>query len=117
MDYHNAIEQYYQAFRERDRDTLEALLVTDFHFLSSFGDYHDRDTMLDDIWPSVGKAWATKLRIFGVGPEFVVLYEQETTRDVERPGMSMAEFLRFEGDRIAEIEVFVGRPVPPPTEA
>jgi ketosteroid isomerase-like protein len=117
MDYRNAIERYYRAFRERDRATLEALLMPEFHFWSSFGEYHDRDAMLDEIWPSVGKAWATNLRIFGVGPELVVLYDQETTPEVERPGMSMAEFVRFEGERIAEIEVYVGRPAAPPSEA
>lgn len=117
MDYHKAVERYYRAFRERDRAALEALLVPEFHFLSSFGEYHDRDAMLDEIWPSVGKAWATNLRIFGAGPELMVIYEQETVPEVERPGMSMAELLRFEGERIAEIEVFVGRPVVGPLDA
>lgn len=28
-----------------------------------------------------------------------------------RPSMSMAEYVRFEGDQIAAIEVFVGRPI------
>ncbi len=113
MDYLRAIEHYYRAYRERDQEGLRSLLTPDFHFVSSFGEYHDRDLMLDAIWPAVGQSWATNLRVFGDGPEFVVLYEHENAPGVERPAMSMAEYVRFKGERIAEIEVFVGRPRPP----
>ena len=111
MDYHKVIESYYQAFRERDRETVRSLLTPDFHFLSSFGEYTDRDAMLEEIWPGVGGSWATNLRIFGSGPEFTVLYRHENAPGVERPPMRMAEYVRFEGERIAEIEVFTGRPL------
>ena len=109
MDYHGAIERYYRAFRERDLDTLRSLLTPDFHFVSSFGEYRGRDDMLDAIWPAVGQTWATNLRVFGDGPEFVVLYEHENAPGVGRPPMHMAEHLRFQGERLAAIEVFVGR--------
>jgi hypothetical protein len=111
MDYHELIRQYYAAFRDRDRKSLTELLTPDFHFISAFGEYRDRDAMLDVIWPSVGQTWATKLRIFGTGPEFVVLYEHENAAGVTRPPMRMAEYVLFTGDQIAEIEVFVGRPL------
>ncbi|HUG04104.1 MAG TPA: nuclear transport factor 2 family protein [Steroidobacteraceae bacterium] len=111
MDYHRAIARYYQAYRDRDRQTLRSLLTASFHFVSSFAEYRGRDAMLEEIWPAVGQAWATKLRIFGHGPELVVLYEHENAPGEKRPGMSMAEYIRFEGDRIAEIEVFQGRPI------
>ena len=111
MDYHDVIARYYAAFRERDLEGVRALLTPDFHFVSSFGEFRGRDAMLDAIWPSVGRTWATKLRIFGDGPELVVLYEHENAPGVERPPMTMAEHLRFEGERIARIEVFVGRPL------
>ena len=114
MDYHGAIERYYRAYRDRDRESLELLLTSDFHFLSSFGEYRDRDAMLDEIWPAVGQTWATKLRIFGQGPDFVALYEHENAPGVERAAMAMAEHVRFRGDRIAKIEVFFGRSIPPP---
>jgi hypothetical protein len=113
MDYTAAIERYYRAYRERDRQALQALLTPRFHFVSAFGEYEDRDAMLDEIWPGVGQAWAANLRIFGQGPEFVVLYQHETAPGVERPSMCMAEYVRFEGERIAEIEVFTGRAAEP----
>jgi len=110
MDYHTAIHRYYRAFRERDRDALQSALTPDFNFVSAFGEFRGRDAMLEAIWPSVGQAWATNVRIFGDGPEFVVLYEHETAPGAERPPMTMAEHLRFDGDRLARVEVFVGRP-------
>ena len=111
MNHHDTIERYYRAFRDRDREALQRILAPDFHFLSSFGEFHDRDAMLDAIWPSVGQTWATNLRIFGEGPEFVVLYEHANTPGMGRPPMTMAEYVRFEGPLIAQIEVFVGRPL------
>jgi len=114
MDYRYAIERYYSAYRERDRERLQSLLTPNFHFVSSFGEYRDRDAMLDEIWPAVGRTWATNIRVFGDGPEFVVLYEHENTPGLEQPPMSMAERIRFEGDKIAAIEVFVGRVLEPP---
>ena len=109
MDCRKAIERYYRAYRDRDRESLSLLLTPDFHFVSSFGEYRDRDAMLDEIWPAVGRTWATRLRIFGQEPEFVVLYEHESAAEADRAGMSMAEYIRFEGEHIAEIEVFQGR--------
>ena len=111
MNYRATIEQYYRGFKERDRDAISAALSPDFHFISSFGEFRGRDAMLDAIWPSVGQAWAEDLRIFGDGPEFVVVYRHGTAPGAERPPMRMAELVRFEGDRIASIEVFVGRSV------
>jgi hypothetical protein len=109
LGYHDAIERYYRAYRDRDREAFESLLTSDVHFVSSFGEYRKRDSMLDEIWASVGQTWATDLQIYGDGPEFVVLYHHETQPGIERPGMRMAERVKFRGERIAEIEVFVGR--------
>ena len=111
MDCHAAIYRYYRAFRDRDRDALRGALTPNFHFVSAFSEFRERDVMLEAIWPAVRQAWATNLRIFGEGPEFVVLYEHETAPDAERPPMAMAEHLRFEGDQLARVEVFVGRPL------
>jgi hypothetical protein len=111
MDYHSAIESYYRAFRDRDLSRLRSLLAPDFHFVSGFGEYRQRDAMLEEIWPAVGQTWATNLRVFGHGPDFVVVYEHEHAPGVQRPPMRMAEYVRFQGEQIAEIEVFVGRPL------
>jgi hypothetical protein len=110
MDRHAAVQSYYRAFRERDRKTLERLLTPGFRHVSAFGLYDDRDKMLDAIWPSVGQHWAEHVRIYGEGPEYMVRYRHSTGADI-------AEYVRFEGERIAEIHVYLGRgAVPPPIQ-
>jgi hypothetical protein len=109
MDYCGIIESYYRAYRDRDRAALEGLLTSDFRFISSYGEHTGRDSILDKIWPAVGQAWATNIRVFGDGPEFVVLYHHDVVPESQQPKMRMAEYVRFVGDRIAEIEVFMGR--------
>lgn len=103
MTREEAIRDYYRCFAERDRAGLEARLRPDFRHVSLSGIHDDRDRMLDAIWPEVGRSWAVGIRIFGSGQEFMVRYRLAGERD----GL-MAEYIRFEGDRIAEIEVFAG---------
>ena len=109
MHHHKVIEHYYRCYRERDRAGLQELLTPDFHHVSSFGEYFNRDQMLDAIWPAVGRSWARNLQILGEAPEFVARYEIESP---DRPVTRMAEYVRFEGERITEIEVYIGRELP-----
>ena len=71
---------------------------------SPFGSYDDRDEMLDAIWPSVGSVWAVELEIFGEGPGYMVRYSHNVD-----PASTHAEYIRFDGDRIAEIEVYLSK--------
>ena len=105
MDGREAIEEYFRAFRERDRAALERLLAPGFVHSSPFGRWDDRDRMLDAIWPTVGQHWAEDVEIYGDGPAYMVRYRHST-------GALMAEHFRFEGDRIAEVEVYAGRGAP-----
>lgn len=112
MEHRQIIEGYYRAFRERDQDGLRSILTPGFHHLSSFGEWQDREAMLEAIWPGVGQSWAVNLQIFGEAPDFMVRYQHESLPGDSRPPLSMAEFIRFDGDRIAEIEVYTGRELP-----
>jgi len=103
LNHEEAIRDYYRCFAERDRAGLERLLTPDFRHVSAFGVHEDRDRMLDEIWPDVGRTRAIDIRIFGTTPEFMVRYRQAG----DHKG-SLAEHIRFDGDRIAEIEVFIG---------
>ena len=102
MNHQAAIRDYYRAFRDRDRGALERLLLPDFRHISPFGLYDDRDRMLDEIRPMVGQHWAEDVTIYGDGPDYLVRYRHST-------GAEMVEHFRFKANRIAEIEVFVGR--------
>ena len=100
MDHEAAI----RCFRERDRAGLERLLTPGFRHVSPFGIHEDRDRMLDEIWPHVGRTWAVDLEIFGEGPDYMVRYRQAGAHRG-----ALAEHIRFDGERIAEIHVYVGR--------
>jgi hypothetical protein len=104
MDHAALIRDYFRCFAERDRAGLERLLMPKFRHVSPYGIYDDRDWMLDEIWPHVGRTWAVDIEVYGAAPCFMVRYRHAG----ERSG-SMAERIRFEGARIAEIEVFAGR--------
>lgn len=108
MNHEDIIRRYYQAFKEADRETLREITTGDLEHVSEFRVYSDRDTMLDDIWPAVGKSRAEDVRIFGSHPDFMVRYR---VVGGDRPPRNMAEHIHFDGDRIAAIEVFVGREV------
>ena len=104
MDHRAAIRAYYDAFRTRDRRSLERILKPDMHHRSPFGSYDDRDKMLGAIWPSVGSIWAVDLEIFGEGPGYMVRYSHNVDSASRH-----AEYIQFDGDRIAEIQVYLGK--------
>ena len=104
MDQRSAIRAYYDAYRTRDRSVLQRLLTPQMRHRSPFGEYYDRDRMLDEIWPAVGAVWAVDLEIFGDGPAYMVRYRHNV--DASAP---MAEYICFEDDRIVEIEVYLHR--------
>ena len=111
MDHENLILDYYRCFKNRDRKRLEELLVDDFIHLSPYGRFQGRDSMLDTIWPEVGKTHAEGFEIFGKSPEFMVRY-----RHCSDGSPRLAEWIRFDGDRIKEIEVYLGSGAVPSLE-
>lgn len=106
MNYQQIIKQYFQSFKDADKEALRKILTTDLKHVSNFATYTDRDEMIEDIWPTVGQTWAENLQIFGSHPEFMVRYK---VAGAGRPSRNMSEYMLFEGDKITEIEVFMGR--------
>ncbi len=107
MNDHDKVKAYFRCFKEKDRETLEKILAPDMVHQSPFGVYEDRDKMLDEIWPSVGKVWAINLEIFGDGPNYMVRYGHSGGSEAR-----FAEYFRFEHEKIAEIDVYLGRGAP-----
>lgn len=108
MDSKEIIQQYYQSFKETDKESLRETLSADVKHKSEFAIYNNRDKMITEIWPSVGQTWAEDVKIFGSYPEYMVRY---TVHGGERPARNMAEFVRFTGEKISEVEVFLGRKI------
>lgn len=106
MNCQQIIKQYYQSYKDTDKEALREILTPDLKHASDFAIYTDRDEMIEDIWPNVGQTWAENLQIFGFHPEFMVRYK---VVGGERPSRNMSEYILFKGDKITEIEVFMGR--------
>lgn len=108
MEYRQIIQAYYQSYREADPEILRSVLTDDFRHISAFRQFDNPDEMIESIWSEVGKSWAEDLQIFGTHPEYLVRYRVTGS---DRPARNMAEYIRFEGEKIAEIEVFMGREI------
>lgn len=106
MKYNRIIRQYYQSYKDADKEALRETLTADMKHTSDFATYTDRDAMIEEIWLAVGHTWAEDLRIFGSHPAFMVRYR---VVGGDRPARSMAEYIRFDGEKITEIEVYMGR--------
>ena len=107
MNHKDAIRDYFRAYKDKDRATLERVLAPDLIHRSPFGVFEGRDSMLDQIWPSVGAVWAIDLEILGDAPRYMVRY-----RHSDGSPARFAEYFFFDGDRIAEIDVYLGRGCP-----
>ncbi len=103
MDAHRTIHRYYNCYRDRDKEGLRQILTPDVLHVSPFGQFDNRDQMLDTIWPEVGKTYAVDLEIYGEGDTYMVRY-----RHAGQGSRRFAEYIRFKADKIAEIEVYLG---------
>ncbi len=89
------IQEYFRCFKDRDRGTLERILTADLTHVSPFSSYDSRDQMLDEIWPHVGKTWATDIQVFDNSSEYLVYYRHEGASDA-----TMIERFTFAGEQI-----------------
>ena len=103
MDGARAIEDYFAALRVKDRGRLEEMLHPALRHVSPYGEWTDRDRMLDAIWPALGPIWVEELEVVGEPPVCVACYRHGGASSAR-----LAERFRFEGGRIVEIEVFLG---------
>jgi ketosteroid isomerase-like protein len=101
------IRASYDAFNNADRETMERLLAEDLSFSAPPDPHLDRAGYFERCWPHAGepREHFEIERIFVQGDEAFVRYA------MRRPGgetFRNTEYFRFEGDRIAEIQVYFG---------
>lgn len=101
MNHKSAIHDYYAAYKNRDRTALERILDKQVQFRSPFGDHGDRDRMLEEIWPSVGRVWAVDMEIFGDGPGSIVRYRHNVSNSP-----TLVEHVRSQNNRIVQVDVY-----------
>lgn len=100
----------YQAYVDKDRDALEALIAEDFHFTSPLDNRLDRATYFERCWPN-----AERIEDFGYmhlvpdGDRVIVTYEGRT-RDGK--GFRNTEILTVRGAQLVDAEVYFGWRLP-----
>ena len=96
----------YRAYEQGDRSVVERLVAADFKFHAPPDPVLDRDGYFDRCWPNAGLIREFEfVRMFEHGDEVFVTYES-TKSDGNR--FRNTEILRFEGDGLAEVEVYFG---------
>jgi len=99
-------QSLYRAFAGGDRDAVERLLAPGFRFHSPPDPELDRDGYFERCWPGAGSGNRFEFpRTIEAGEEVVVTYEA-TRPDGTR--FRNTEVLHFDGDRVAEVEVYFG---------
>lgn len=96
----------YRAFAAGEREVVEAALAPDLTFHSPPDPELDREGYFEKCWPGSGNRNEFEfVRTIEAGDEVVVTYE--ATR-VDGSRFRNTEVLTFDGERIAEVEVYFG---------
>ena len=100
----------YQAYVDKDRAQLEALIAPNFHFTSPLDNRLDRGTYFDRCWPNSERIKGfTFIAIVQDGDRVYVTYEGRTHGG---KGFRNTEVLTVRGGQVAEAEVYFGWSLP-----
>jgi ketosteroid isomerase-like protein len=100
-----------QAYVNKDRAALEALLAADFHFTSPIDNSLDRAAYLSSCWPNSESMTSCEI-IHGVelGERSLIVYEAETSNGKR---FRNSEVHTVRGGKLIEVEVYFGWNLPP----
>ncbi|HEV2513006.1 nuclear transport factor 2 family protein [Bosea sp. (in: a-proteobacteria)] len=102
----------YQAYVDKDRAALEALIAEDFHFSSPLDNRLDRETYFERCWPNSERIRACTFKhLIALGETVFVSYEGEA---IDGKGFRNTEILTIRGGKIVEVEVYFGWSLPHP---
>lgn len=100
----------YRAYETRDRELIESLLGESLRFHSPPDPELDREAYFERCWPNAETLRSFEfVRVLEGDEEVVVTYE---ATKVDGRRFRNTEVMRFEGDRIAEVEVYFGWDLP-----
>ena len=100
----------YQAYVDKDRTRLEALIAPDFHFTSPLDNRLDRDTYFRRCWPNSGRIKGfTFIATVQDGDRVYVTYEGRTHSG---KGFRNTEILTVRAGQLVEAEVYFGWSLP-----
>ena len=102
------VRRLFAAFQAQDRAAADELLAEDFTFSSPRDEGFDRAGYFEECWPHASAlASITLEQIFTEGDDALVRYTAVRAADGVR--FRNVEFIRTDGVRIKEVEVFFGR--------
>jgi ketosteroid isomerase-like protein len=100
----------YDAYVQKDRDALEALIAPDFHFTSPLDNRIDRKTYFERCWPNSKTISAFEFINEAVqGDRVYVTYEGRATNGHR---FRNTEVLTVQGSQIVDVEVYFGWSIP-----
>jgi ketosteroid isomerase-like protein len=103
----DVVRSCYAAFFSRDRAGMEELLSDGFTFTSPQDDHIDKTEYFVRCWPNSDKLHDFKLeKLFEKGDEAFARYQ--VTRVEDGVKFRNAEYLKCDGNRIVEIQVYFG---------
>lgn len=100
----------YQAYVDKDRPTIEALIAEDFHFSSPLDNRLDRETYFERCWPNSRTISGFEfVHLAADGDCVFITYEAESTTGKR---FRNTEVMTIRNGRVREVEVFFGWNVP-----
>jgi ketosteroid isomerase-like protein len=100
----------YQAYADKDRAALDALLAPDFHFTSPLDNHLDRATYFKRCWPNSQNLRRFEfIHVVPAGDSVFVTYEAETTNGKR---FRNTEVLTLRDGKITGAEVYFGWNIP-----
>ena len=105
------VRRYFSAYESKDRQALEDLLDERFTFSSPLDDRIGRAAYFARCWPNSRTLRRfTVEKIFAQGDEAFIRYEAESATGRK---FRNTEWLRFEGGKLVELQVYFGRDTRP----
>ncbi len=101
------LRNLYAAYIDRRKDIVGAMLSESFTFSSPQDDHIDRASYFERCWPNEPALNAFDIEFLAVdGDEAVVRYRAEM---VDGKAFRNMESFRFDGEKIASVDVYFGR--------
>ena len=101
---------YYQAYVDKDRPAIEALLAEDFHFTSPLDNRLDRATYFERCWPN--SAVISEFNLESVIPAGDRVIVTNVGMGEGAKGFRNTEILTFRDGRAIEVQCYFGWSLP-----
>lgn len=110
QDMENIVRAYFKTWADKDRETIEKLISSDFRFTSPVDDSIDRQTFFEKCWPNSENFVSHDLTsLFIQGGDAFVTYEAST---IDRRRFRNTEFLVVKDSQVTRIDVYWGWNIP-----